>query len=134
MPRTESGSFSSRVENWETMLRAYDLNAALLAPALPQRDALEAVLEQARDAKDAQLQHTSLKQQATKDMLRTMAAGDEAARCLRRAVEANLGTDSELLVHFELTPRRPRRRRKPATEEPAPTEPPSEEPTEPQPE
>jgi len=113
------------------MVRAYDLNADALAPARPQRDALEAVLEQVRDAKEVQLQYVGLKQQATKDMLRTMTAGEEAARCLRRAVEANLGTDSEILAQFELKPRRPRKRKQPATEPPAPQEPPEEEQPEP---
>jgi hypothetical protein len=134
MARNKSDSFGNRVEHWQTMLGAFDLNADVLAPARPQRDALEAVLEQVWESKETQLQYVGLKQQASKVLLRMMAAGEEAARCLRRAVEANLGTDSEILAQFELTPRRPRKRKLPEIEEPAPQEPPGGESPEPLPE
>src|SRR5262245_42964847 len=91
-PKKQPASFADKVENWEGLIRAFDEHADLLVNAQPQRQALVAVLSQARTTKARQKLHIGLKQQASQDLDAVMAKGDEAARCLRRAVAANVGT------------------------------------------
>ena len=114
-------SFADLVENWEGLLRAYDDNADRLTAALVQRQALEAVLGQAQEIKARQLSHIGAKQRASQEIRGVTAAGKEAARRLRNAVKANVGTDNELLAQFKIAPRRPRSRKT----QPEPPQPPA---------
>jgi hypothetical protein len=113
-------SFADHILDWQTLLLNYELNAGILAPAEPQRDALEAILSQAQEIKARQLQHIGEKQLATQQVENITAVGREAARRLRRAIEANVGTDSELLVQFGIAPIRRRSRKKKAPVTPQP--------------
>jgi hypothetical protein len=116
-------SFADKVQNWEGLIRAYDEHADLLVNAQPQRQDLAAVLSQAQTIKARQKLHIGLKQQATQELDAVMANGEEAARCLRRAVAANAGTRSEILAQFDIAPVRSRSRKKPPAEVPAPEPP-----------
>lgn len=119
----QPSSFADLVQNWEGLLRAYDEHAELLINAQVQRQVLAAILLQAQKLKARQLLHQGLKQQATQEMGAVMANGEEAARCLRRAVAANVGTRSEILVQFGIPPVRSRSRKKPGVEAPPPEPP-----------
>jgi hypothetical protein len=123
--KKQPASFADKVENWEGLVRAFDEHAGLLVNAQPQRETLATVLSQARATKARQKLHIGLKQQASQDLDLVMAKGDEAARCLRRAVAANAGTRSEILAQFDIAPIRPRSNKKPDVETPpAPEVPP----------
>jgi hypothetical protein len=131
MPTNQAVSIPALIEYWENLVRAFDRNSGPLAPAQGQRDTLAAALAQARDAKELQLFYIGLKQRATQDMTLAMTAGAEAARCLRRAVAANMGTSNEILAQFQIPPRRSRKRKTTGQETPPPGTPP-EEPEEPE--
>jgi hypothetical protein len=122
-------SFADKVQNWEGLIRAYDEHADLLVNAQPQRQTLAAILTQAQMLKARQKLHIGLKQQATQELDAVMVNGEEAARCLRRAVAANAGTRSEILAQFDIGIVRPRSNKKPGVEAPEP----SPKPVEPQP-
>ena len=128
-------SFADLVQNWEGLLRAYDENADRLTPAQPQRQILEAALGHAQEVKARQLAHIGAKQRASQEILGAVRDGKEAARCMRNAVKANVGTDNEILTQFQIAPRRPRSHKAPPAEPPpqaveAPAKDPSEPPGE----
>lgn len=117
-------SFADKFRSWEKALAGYVSNAETLASAEPQRQALEQILAQARELKNRQEFLTGVKQQLTKEIGELMEEGDEAARRLRAAAKANLGTKDERLLQFDAAPIRPRTR-KPKEETPEePTSPP----------
>jgi hypothetical protein len=131
MATNQASSVPTLIEYWENLVRAFDRNSGVLAPALGQRDALAAILAQARDARELQLAYIGLKQRATQDLKLVMTAGAEATRCLRRAVAANMGTSNEILAQFQIPPRRSRKRKAIDPGTPSPGTPP-EEPGEPE--
>lgn len=117
-------TFAQETRIWEGLLAAYMDNAELLVAAEPQKLALEAILSEAKVLKDRQESHTAAKQELTQQLDGLMDRGREAARRLRGAVKANLGTKNERLVQFKMKPIRKRGPRKPAVP-PADTPPPA---------
>lgn len=113
-------SFADKIRSWEKALAGYGNNAEALASADPQRQALEQILAKARELKNQQESFIAAKQQLTKEINELMEDGEEAARRLRAAAKANLGTKNERLVQFDVTPIRPRTRK---PKEEAPEEP-----------
>lgn len=121
-------TFSGETRDWEELLAGYMDNAELLVFAEPQKVALEGILSEVKAVKDLQLSHNAARQQTTQQLKELMERGREAARRLRGAVKANLGTKNERLVQFNLKPIRsrsvPRVEVTPPAETP-PTEPPT---------
>jgi hypothetical protein len=113
-------SFADVVRDWEELLEAVNDNAEVLASAEPQRAAMEASLAALRAKRAHQASCAASRQQATQDLAALIDQGNENARRLRGVVKAVLGTKSERLVQFRVTPLRSRRRSK-ATE-PAPSD------------
>jgi hypothetical protein len=104
--------------DWEGCLDAAVDNAAALAAAEAQRLALADFLTQGKALKERQASLIGNKQRVTQELKGVIAGGKEAARRLRQAVKANLGTDNEQLVQFNIAPRRPRGPRKAAVKPP----------------
>lgn len=125
----QPSSFADHILDWEGLIMAFDEHADLLAPAAPQRQALEEVLDEAKEIKARQDSHIGAKQRATQEIRLVKPAGREAARRLRRAIAATVGTDNELLTQFKITPIRPRTKKKQAGGAPSP-QPPTETPPE----
>ena len=104
--------------DWEGCLDATVDNAAALVSAEAQRLALADFLTQGKALKERQASLIGNKQRVTQELKAVIAGGKEAARRLRQAVKANLGTDNEQLVQFNIAPRRPRGPKKPAVVKP----------------
>ncbi|HEY0514644.1 MAG TPA: hypothetical protein VGH73_22270 [Thermoanaerobaculia bacterium] len=123
-----TNSFADVMQDWEKVLAACTDNAGALAAAEPQRAAVEAFLKEARDLKGQQESHRAAKQQTRQQLGKVIKDGREAVRRLRGAVKANLGTDNERLVQFNIAPSeklrefgmKPFPARKPARDHPAP--------------
>lgn len=115
-------SFADLVLDHEKLLRAYQDNAEVLAPAEPQRHAVASNLNQLYEAKARQGSFAAQRQEATQDLDFLMRQAREDARRLRALVKGLLGTKNERLVQFEVAPVRSRSR----TAKPAPPPPPVE--------
>ncbi len=114
-------SFADVIHDWEKLLAAYAANATSLTAMEPQRLELEALLAQARELKNRHEVQKSINQEVTKETRETVTKGLEIARRLRSHAKAVLGTDSELLVGFQVAPRRERGSRKKAPQQPEET-------------
>ena len=105
--------------DWESLLGACAQNASLLPGIDPLKTNLEALLAQARDLKVQQESFTGNQKAATQSLRKTIADAREAARKLRAQVIVHLGTDSQHLTQFGVTPRQKRpRKAKPSTTPP----------------
>jgi hypothetical protein len=120
MPNTNS--FADLLRDWELLLRAFQDSAEVLAPAEPQRAALDQILTAARDLKAGQDSHAAARQQMTQELSDLVRKGREQARRLRGMAKGLLGTDNERLVQFKVAPVRSRPRK--AVQKPVPTPPP----------
>lgn len=116
-------SFADLMLDWENLLAACADHADALASAEPQRALVEKLLKEARDLKAQNDSHRGAKQESRQQLDKLLKDGREAARRLRGAVKANLGTDNERLVQFNVTPNRKRGPRK--QKEAKPVEPPA---------
>jgi hypothetical protein len=127
-------SLADQFLDWDRMLQAFLDNAEVLAPAEPQRAALEKTLQAARDLKARQESHAAVRQETTQSLDGLIKQGREEARRLRGMVKGLLGTKNERLVQFRVAPIRARGRKAalkttptpppaaaPATEPPVPT-------------
>lgn len=114
-------SFADLMDNWQSLLAACADHAETLAPAEPQRVALETLLKDARDIRTQQESARGAKQELRQRLTQVLKDGREAARRLRAVVKGNLGTNNERLVQFDVTPVRKRGPRKPK-EAPPPEE------------
>lgn len=110
-------SFADLVLDQEKLLRAFDDNAEILAPAEPQRNAVQANLESLRGLKGRQESFAAQRQETTQEIVALMNKTREDARRLRALVKGLLGTQNERLVQFKVAPLRRRAR---STEKPAP--------------
>jgi DNA-directed RNA polymerase alpha subunit len=113
-------SFADVIRDWERLLAAHTDNAEILTPAEAQRRVLEEFLAKARELKARQESLNAAKQQTTQEITALVKDGREAARRLRSAVKANLGTKNERLTQFKIAPLRERAPRKPKTPAPGP--------------
>lgn len=120
-----NNSFADVVRDWDNLLAACKDNGEVLQPAEPQRAEMERISNLVRGLKDRQESLTAERQEVTQKLQDAVKDGREAARRLRGAVKANLGTKTERLVQFRVAPNRPRGPRKPK----APVLPPPAEPT-----
>lgn len=122
-------AFADLVRDQERLLRAFDDNAAILAPADPLRAAVENNLKLLLDVKARQDSFAAKRQETTQELDQLMDQAREDARRLRGMVKGLLGTKNERLVQFQVSPLRSRPRRTAAKAKPVP--PPSAEPAPP---
>lgn len=122
-------SFPILTRDWEGLLAATLANAEALVNIEPLRAPVEQALTDARTLKDRQEALTAQRQRATQELNQVLDRGREAARRLRAGIKSQLGTDNELLVHFNLPPRRKRGARKTAQKQPPQGTPPTTDPT-----
>lgn len=116
-------SFADLVRDQERLLRAFEDNAAVLAPAESLRDAVAINLDRLVDKKAEQDSYAARRQEATQDLDQLMNQAREDARRLRGMVKGLLGTKNERLVQFKVAPIRNRTRSaKPEPEPPPPVE------------
>lgn len=129
-------SFPDLTRDWEGLLAASLEHAEILVNIEPLRAPVEQALTDVKTLKDRQDSLQAQRQRTTQELKALMDRGKEAARRLRAAIKAQLGTDNELLVRFGLPPRRKRVRKaktaKPATPASTPTTDPAPQPTNPQ--
>ena len=114
-------SYADLVRDLERLLQAFDDNSVTMAPAAPQRDALETTLEELKDMKSRQDSFAAQRQEATQQVEALMLRAREEARRLRGMAKGLLGTRNERLVQFQVAPIRSRPRLKP---DPLPPPPP----------
>lgn len=103
------------LQEWESMISAFDDHATELAPIDPHRVALAESILKVRAAKAVQDSHRGSRQAATQKLNAVVAEGQDRAIRMRRAVGAQLGPGTEQLVQFGIQPLRGRQAR------PAPT-------------
>lgn len=128
MPR---GSFAHISRDWESLLAACQANLQELPELEPFQALLAASLTEVRDIKALQEDLAGKRQGTTQRLAQAVENGEEAARRLRGYVKARMGTKTEFLVQFGISPIRARSRARktpgaPATPppEPAPVTPP----------
>jgi small-conductance mechanosensitive channel len=115
-------SFADLMDNWQSLLAACGDHPETLAPAEPQRAALEKLFKEARDIRTQQESAKGAKQELRQRLDQVLRDGREAARRLRAVVKGNLGTNNERLVQFDVAPVRKRGPRKPKEKETPPPE------------
>ena len=103
-------SFADLVQDQEKLLRAFQDNAEILAPAEPQRDAVASNVAMLQDLKARQDSFAAQRQKATQELVALMKQAREDARRLRALVKGLLGTRNERLVQFQVAPVRSRPR------------------------
>jgi hypothetical protein len=118
-----NNSFADVMLEWKKILAACADNAAALTSAEPQRLVVEKMLKDVEELKALQDSHQAAKQSIRQQLGLLVHDGREAARRLKGAVKANLGTSNELLIQFNIRPIRKRGSRKakrlPASKPPA---------------
>jgi hypothetical protein len=119
-------SYADLVRDLESLLRAFEDNYSILAPAEPQRDAVNASLIELQDVKALQDSFAAQRQQATQQLQMAMLRAREEARRLRGMAKGLLGTKNERLVQFRVAPNRSRARLVPEAPPPPPPPPPVE--------
>ncbi len=104
-------SFADLLRDWELLLEAANDNESVQTGAQTQREALATAMDQVRAQKARQDSCTARRQQATQELREMVDNGRELARRLRGITKAILGTKSERLVQFRVSPIRSRPRR-----------------------
>jgi len=99
---------------WRLLLGACEEFSEVLASTEPLQAELAELLGRAMKLLDDQEHYATLRREATKQLRLAEKAAHEAARRLRSAAKAGLGTDHKQLVRFKVAPRRehgPRKRK-----------------------
>lgn len=91
--------------DWEALLGACTMNAALLPGRDDLQTALAALLAQARDLKIQQENFAGNRSATTQRLTKTIEDGQELARRIRSFVITQLGSDSKHLSQFGIPPR-----------------------------
>lgn len=119
MPR---GSFARIARDWESLLAACLANVNELPELETFQAALTASLAEVREIKALQEDLQGKRQGTTQRLNDAVDRGEEAARRLRGYVKARMGTKTEFLVQFGITPirSRPRVKKSPGTPTPPP--------------
>jgi hypothetical protein len=97
--------------DWEALLGACTMNAALLPGRDDLQTALAALLAQARDLKIQQENFTGNRLATTQRLTKAIEDGQELARRIRTFVISQLGTDSKHLSQFGIPVRQKRTRK-----------------------
>ena len=108
----EITAYADLFRDWEGLIGAC-IQKAHLVPGLESlRANLEVTLSLVRDLKIKQEDLTGSRLATTQNLLQAVDEGREQARKIRNFVKSVLGTRSEHLVQFGLTPNRPKSRNK----------------------
>ncbi len=107
-----NNSFADVMLEWKKILAACADNASALTAAEPQRLVVEKMLKDVEELKALQDSHQAAKQAIRQQLGQLVHDGREAARRLKGAVKANLGTGNERLIQFNIQPIRKRGPRK----------------------
>jgi hypothetical protein len=107
----EITAYAKIFRDWEGLIGSCIQHASLVAGVEPLRTELETVLSQAREAKVLQESLTGSRQVTTQRLQEMVADGRELARKIRFFVRVPLGSRSELLTAFGITPTRSKLRR-----------------------
>ena len=107
-----NNSFADVMLEWKKILAACSDNASALTAAEPQRLVVEKMLKDVEELKALQDSHQAAKQAIRQQLDQLVHDGREAARRLKGAVKANLGTGNERLIQFNIQPIRKRGPRK----------------------
>lgn len=107
----EITAYAKIFRDWEGLIGSCLQNASLVVGVEPLRTALEAILAQAREAKVLQESLTGSRQATTQRLQEMVADGRELARKIRFFVRVPLGSRSELLPVFGITPTRSKLRK-----------------------
>jgi hypothetical protein len=126
----DKASYAETTKDWESVLTASRNNGDVLPNIEQFVTVLSDLLTEARHLKNVQEQADGTRQETTQKINETLVKGREAARRLRSAVRAHLGSKSERLPQFGIAPIR-RRARKTVIVVPPPE--PGKEPTAPTP-
>jgi hypothetical protein len=117
--RSNPRSIADILQGWEDLRAAALDQADRLGPAAPQLQALEELIQRAREMRARHEAIKAEKLQLTKDFRALRNEGEEVARRFQSAVKANLGTKTEVLKQFRMKPFGPRpRKSKGAGEQP----------------
>ncbi|MEA2599171.1 MAG: hypothetical protein QOF89_163 [Acidobacteriota bacterium] len=112
--------FAKTTTGWEQLLVTVETNKTELSFLEPQRSQLAGVLDRAKDARFRQDAFKAQFQQATRDLEKATAEGQDLAVRLRNGIRMQYGLRGEKLVEFGLQPRRKQQR---AKTEPTPANP-----------
>ena len=104
-------AYAKVFRDWEGLIGACIQNASLIGGVEPLRTELETVLAQAREAKVLQESLAGSRQATTQRLQEMVADGRELARKIRFFVRVPLGSRSELLPVFGITPTRSKLRK-----------------------
>lgn len=115
-------AYAGTFRDWEGLIGACLKNLALLPGLEGLRTALEGLLSEAREIKIQQEDLTGRRQAMTQRLNMVVDEGRETARKLRALVIAELGTRSEQLPQFGITPNRKKSRKATAAETPPPVQ------------
>ncbi|HEV2853261.1 MAG TPA: hypothetical protein VHC97_10700 [Thermoanaerobaculia bacterium] len=102
----EITAYAKIFRDWEGLIGSCQQHASLVPGVESLRTELEAVLAQAREAKVLQESLTGSRQATTQRLKEMVADGRELARKIRFFVRVPLGSRSELLSAFGITPTR----------------------------
>jgi hypothetical protein len=106
----EITAYAKIFRDWEGLIGSCTQHASLVGGVESLRTELETVLAQAREAKVLQESLSGSRQATTQRLQGMVADGRELARKIRFFVRIPLGSRSELLSAFGITPNRPKRR------------------------
>jgi hypothetical protein len=107
MPRSNQ---NQTLCDWESLLRAVRQNEVELAGVTPYREALEHAYRQARSSRAMRDSMAASAADENQRLNQALAAGRDAAICLRSFLKSLFGPRSEKLLRYGIKPQRPRRR------------------------
>lgn len=107
----EITAYAKIFRDWEGLIGSCIQHASLVAGVEPLRTELESVLAQVKEAKVLQESLTGQRQATTQRLQEMVADGRELARKIRFFVRVPLGSRSELLTAFGITPNRSKLRK-----------------------
>ena len=107
----EITAYAKIFRDWEGLIGSCIQHASLIAGVEPLRTELEMVLTKVKEAKVLQESLTGQRQVTTQRLQEMVADGRELARKIRFFVRVPLGSRSELLPAFGITPTRSKLRR-----------------------
>lgn len=105
--------YGKTFRDWEGLLGACAQHAAALPAVESLKTALEALLNQARELKVTQEGFAGQKKGVTEQLQKTVSDGREAARKLRAHVLSQMGSKTEVLSAFGISPIRKKTRKAP---------------------
>jgi hypothetical protein len=125
MATSRNSSYADKAEDAEKLLKAVQLNAALLGDVEKEKTAVEAALTEAREVSGRQKNAVGERQKSSQELEAILLILAEAVRLLRALIRVRIGSRTEKLVEFGIPPLRLRRRRRSSSTPTPPTVPPT---------